>query len=233
MRLWARLTWQAREPGALAAEVARRLAVPVRAGGLAPGAWLLDLDTSLLEVRPWIREAATDHPLAAGRLVLEPVPDGEDPPTHEGGVRPGVSLVGLGWATVELDRAEQELEMWLGPSAGRQVEDEHLGAVARLREGGGLPGTWTVLLEPSREGRAAASLARDREGPCALYLQPAAGLEAWLAAAGAGGRGVGPPRQGPFGRQVLLAGAPAGPHVIVTEGRPPVSGAASPGTIAS
>jgi hypothetical protein len=232
MRLWARLTWQAHEPEVLAAELARRLAAPVRPGGLAPGAWLLDLGTSLLEVRPWIRETSSDRPVAAGRLVLEPVPDGEDPPAHEGGVPPSVSLLGLGWATVELDRAEQELGMWLGPRAGAPTEDEHLGAVTRLREGGGLPGTWTVLLEPSREGRAAASLARDSEGPCALYLQPAAGLEAWLAAAGVGGRSVGRPRRGPFGRQLLLAGAPAGPHVIVTEGRPPVSGAASPGTIA-
>jgi hypothetical protein len=139
----------------------------------------------------------------------------------------------LGWATVELDRAERELEMWLGPRAGGPTEDEHLGAAARLRHGGGLPGTWTVLLEPSREGRAAASLARDSEGPCALYLQPIAGLDGWLASVGAGRPNLARPRNGPLGRQLLLAGAPAGPHVIVTEGRPPVSVAAPPGTIAS
>ncbi len=102
----------------------------------------------------------------------------------------------------------------------------------RLRSGGGLPGTWTVLLEPVREGRAAASLAREGEGPCAIYVRPVSGLETWLVAAGARGITVGSPRNGPFGRQLLLAGGPAGPHVIVTEGRQPVSGAAAPGTIA-
>lgn len=233
MRLWARLTWQARDPEALAANLARRLMVAEREGGLVPGARLLDLGTALLEVRPWIREAATDLPSAAGRLVLEPVPDGEDAPRHEDGAPPRVLLLGLGWATVELNRAERELEMWLGPRAGGPTEDEHLGAAARLRQGSGLPGTWTVLLEPSREGRAAASLARDSEGPCALYLQPLAGLDGWLASAGASRSNLARPRNGPLGRQLLLAGAPAGPHVIVTEGRPPVSVAAPPGTIAS
>ncbi len=232
MRLWARLTWQAREPVAFAAELARRLEVPVWAGGLAPGARLLDLGSALLEVRPWIREAATDHARAAGRLILEPVPDGEEPPAHEAGASPPVVLFGLGWATVELDGAERELEMWLGPRAGGSVEDEHLDAISRLRSGGGLPGTWTVLLEPVREGRAAASLAREGEGPCAIYVRPVSGLEAWLVAAGARGITAGSPRNGPFGRQLLLAGGPAGPHVIVTEGRQPVSGAAAPGTIA-
>jgi hypothetical protein len=123
--------------------------------------------------------------------------------------------------------------MWLGPRTGGPLDDEDLGAGARLHAGGGLPGTWTVLLEPSREGRAAASLARDSEGPCALYLQPAAGLDEWLTTAGASPPLVRRPRNGPFGRQLLLAGAPAGPHVIVTEGRPPVSEQAAPGTIAS
>ena len=89
-----------------------------------------------------------------------------------------------------------------------------------------------VLLEPSTEGRAAASLARDGEGPCALYLRPAGGLDAWLDAAREGGVTASARRDGPFGAQVLLAGSPAGPHVIVTEGRTPVSAAAEAGTIA-
>jgi hypothetical protein len=229
--LWARLTWQAREPAALAAELAHRLGVPARPGGLVAGARLLGLATAVLEVRPWIREGPDDAPRAAGRLMLEPVPDGEDPPAP--GPEPAaMALVGLGWATVELDRAETELDMWLGPRADGPLEDEHLGAGVRLRRGGGLPGAWTVLLEPSTEGRAAATLARDGEGPCALYLRPAAGLDPWLAAAVERGVTAGAQRDGPFGRQVLLAGGPAGPHLIVTEGRTPVSGPPAAGTIA-
>lgn len=244
MILWARLTWQARDPEALAADLARRLEVPARPGGLVPGARLLDLGTAELEVRPWIREGPEDHPRAAGRLLLEPVPDGEPAPELRPGVTPpALSLVGLGWATVELDRAEAELGMWLGPrpaappdgvpaDADGRLPDEALGAWARLRQGGGLPGAWTVLLEPATEGRTAASLARDGEGPCALYLRAAAGLAAWRAAARERGIAAGAPRPGPFGDQVLLAAGPTGPHLVVTEGRAPVPGGEPPGTIA-
>lgn len=258
MQLWARLTWQAKDPSALAGELARRLLVPARPGGLVPGARLLRLGTCELEVRPWIREGPDDDPRPAGRLMLEPVPNGEDGPDPAPPDAPdAVVLLGLGWATVDLDRAEAELEMWLGPppaglgtgdgdagaagdgagavaaagAVGAPV-DEHLGARARLREGAGLPGAWTVLLEPSTEGRTAASLARDGEGPCALYLRPAAGLDAWVEAARARGVTVSALREGPFGDEVLLASGPSGPHVIVTEGRTPVSGAAAAGTIA-
>jgi hypothetical protein len=243
MTVWARLTWQAEDPAALAAELAHRLRVPVRPGGLAPGARLLSLGTAVLEVRPWIREGSDDRPRAAGRLMLEPVPDGEPSPVP--GAGNPMLLVGLGWATVELDRAEAELDMWLGPrlagpgggvgaggpagtgdggvGAG-QWEDESLGAWARVRGEGGLPGSWTVLLEPATEGRVAASLARDGEGPCALYLWPTVGLDPWLGEAAGRGVTTGVLREGPFGPQVLLTGSPSGPHVILVSGSSPVSG---------
>ena len=244
MTLWARLTWQAKDPAAIAGELARRLSVAIRPGGLVPGARRLGLGTAELEVRPWIREGPGDDPRAAGRLVLEPVPNGEEPPAAVGiGAEP-LELVGLGWCTVDLEQAESDLDPWLGPrpsgpppgmdfDAAGLWADEHLGARALLREGAGLPGEWMVLLEPSTEGRTAASLARDGEGPCALYLRPAVGLDAWLDAAREGGVTASSHRDGPFGVQVLLAGNPAGPHVIVTEGRTPVSAAAEAGTIAS
>jgi hypothetical protein len=243
MTLWARLTWQAKDPGALAGELSRRLSVAVTPGGLVPGARRLGLGTAELEVRPWIREGPGDEPRAAGRLVLEPVPNGEEPPVVAAGGEQ-LELVGLGWSTVELERTESELEPWLGPRPsgpppGIELDrdgllaDEHLGARALLREGAGLPGEWMVLLEPSTEGRAAASLARDGEGPCAMYLRSARGLDAWLDAAREGGVTASARRDGPFGAQVLLAGSPAGPHVIVTEGRTPVSTDAGAGTIAS
>ena len=241
MTLWARLTWQAKDPAATAGELSRRLSVAVVLGGLVPGARRLGLGNAELEVRPWIREGPGDDPRAAGRLVLEPVPNGEEPPGTATGAEP-LGLVGLGWCTVELERAELELDPWLGPRPSRTspgveldrdgfLADEHLGARVLLREGAGLPGEWMVLLEPSTEGRTAASLARDGEGPCALYLRAASGLDAWLDAARDGGVTASSQRDGPFGVQVLLAGSPAGPHVIVTEGRTPVSAAAEAGTI--
>ena len=239
--LWARLTWQAKDPSALAGELAHRLEVPARPGGLVPGARLLRLGTCELEVRPWSREGPDDNPRPAGRLMLEPVPNGEEgPDPAPPGAPDPLVLLGLGWSTVDLDRTEADLDMWLGPPPAPPVDaspapgpvDEHLGARARLREGAGLPGAWTVLLEPSTEGRVAASLARDGEGPCALYLRPAAGLDAWTEAARERGVTVSGRREGPFGDQVLLASAPSGPHVIVTEGRSPVSAAAPAGTIA-
>ena len=64
-------------------------------------------------------------------------------------------LAGTGWATVELDRAEDELGMWLGDGAGDaggvppDATDPHLGAFARVRPAGGLPGDSFVLLEPA------------------------------------------------------------------------------------
>ena len=220
---FARLTWQTEDPRGFAATLGTRLGVVPRAGGLAPGAWLLRLGSAELEVRPWIREGPMDDPRPSGRLMLEPVPDGE--PALVPAATDPVVLVGLGWATVELDRASDELGPWLGaPAAGGASADQHLGATTLLYAGAGLPGDWTVLLEPSTEGGTAASLARDGEGPCALYLRPAGGLDRWTGEAR-------DPRDGPFGRQVLLPGPFTGPFVIVTEGLEPAVEDAPPGTI--
>jgi len=293
MTLWARLTWQSAEPAAFSADLERRLGVPGRDGGLVPGARLLDLGTAHLEVRPWVREGPADQPHPAGRLMLEPVPGGEEIPGTSAAVglraqaegNPArLVLVGLGWSTVELDRAESDLEMWLitadgvaaaetvaaaksvaaaetvaapdgvaapagvaaaesgaaaesvaAPAGVLAADDPHLGARARVRGSAGLPGEWLVLLEPSTEGRVAAALARDGEGPCALYLWPPAGLPVWLLGAGMHGVAVTGPvlPGGPFGGQVLLTGTPpGGPHVIVVERRSPTVPAGGASTIA-
>jgi len=229
MTLWARLTWQVEDVAALAAGLERRLDVPSVPGGLVPGARLVDLGSAWLELRPWVREGPDDHPRPAGRLMLEPVEGGESPPAT--GAAIVMALAGFGWATVDLDRSERELSPWLGPRAGGEVADGHLGARVRLHRGLALPGEWSILLEPEREGRAAASLARDGEGPCAVYLRPVAGLDAWLGRAHQRDVRTGVVRGGPLGRQVLAPGPPAGPHVIVTEGRSRVSPGRDAGTI--
>jgi hypothetical protein len=109
--------------------------------------------------------------------------------------------------------------MWLGD----RVEDAGpadplLGAHARVFEAGGLPGDAVVLLEPSREGRVAASLVRDGEGPAALYLRPAAGIRPWLGDARARGVAVSRRRIGPLGSSLLVASGPAsGPHLVIVD----------------
>ena len=242
MTRWARLTWQVPDADEFADDLAARLGLATRPGGLVAGASTIDLGSALLEVRPWVRESAADDPRPAGRLVLEPVPDGEPAPEDvlPGAPRP-LRLAAIGWATVELDRAEAELDPWLGPrpattepaapSAG--CLDLHLGARARVRAGGGLPGDALVLLEPSTEGRLAASLARDGEGPCAIYLAAAGGLAAWLAAARTRGVTVSPRHDGPVGRSVIVLGGPAaGPHVLLVEPPSHRDAGAVAGTIA-
>ena len=196
----------------------------------------------------WRREAPDEDPHAGGRLVFEPVEIGAadageaadeaaDRATDEATGRPAVGeairanptlrLAGVCWATVELDRAEAELGPWLGPAtAPRDGTEPHLGARTRARASRGLPGPVLVLAEPVTEGRLAASLARDGEGPCALYLDPVDGLDAWLAGAALRGVAVSAIRRGPLGRSVLIAGRPSGPHLVVV-GRPSSSRAHS------
>jgi hypothetical protein len=139
-----------------------------------------------------------------------------------GGLR--LAVVAVGWATVELDRAAVAVRRSADPAAGdatigesssASARDELLGAEARLVsrpfERPGL-----VLLEPSTEGRLAASLARRGEGPAALYLVPVgvtlrAGVER-LAATGIRTR-LG---RGPFGDAALVLGrTPGSPQLIL------------------
>jgi hypothetical protein len=115
-------------------------------------------------------------------------------------------VLGVGWATVELERAEREF----GGGFGDAAKDEILGATCRIRAN-------LVLLEPKTEGPLAATLARHGEGPVAVWFE------------GDGSPGVihelrSIQAAGPFGPERLVAGSPRfGPHVfLVTR---------SPGTI--
>jgi hypothetical protein len=211
MTRWARLTWQVPDPALFAPALAARLDIAAQPGAaLAPGAWTIDLGSARLEIRSWLRESAADHPLPGGRLVLEPVPGGEPTPEEEGGrdevgevgsgTGPrGLRLAGIGWATVELDRAADELGMWLGDAAAPDAIDPLLGARARVRAAGGLPGDTVLLLEPSTEGRLAASLARHGERETGLYVAPDGGFDE----ARRSGLTLGPTAGGPFGREAL------------------------------
>jgi hypothetical protein len=124
----------------------------------------------------------------------------------------GPRLLGVAFATVDMERAGAAFEGLRGELPG----DEILGArMARS----GIAGV--VLAEPRTEGRLAATLARQGEGPAALYVAVASGaldvVRAWLTAAGERPRrGV-----GPFGRQVLARSRPPwGPHLLLVAETP-------------
>ena len=153
--------------------------------------------------------------------MLEPIEGGGPTPAPTPGAP--LALAGVVWSTVELDRAEDELEPWLSAADpalgdGDAPADRHLGARARRRRSAALPGRVLLLEEPSTEGRLAASLARDGEGPCALLLSATAGLAAWTADARRRGVAVSARRRGPLGPAVLVPGrVVAGPHLVIVE----------------
>lgn len=75
-------------------------------------------------------------------------------------------LVGVGWATVDLDRAAGEAP---GVRFGDLGDEPALGGRALRARVGSID---LVLLEPSTEGRLAGWLARNGEGVAALYVEP-------------------------------------------------------------
>src|SRR3954452_16934611 len=125
--------------------------------------------------------------------------------------------VGRGWATVELDRAEEEVrkvlvaELLFRDVAAAELLFRHtprsalLGA--RCRRARTPDGEWIVLLEPDTEGRLAAFLARHGEGWAATWDT------AGPPPSRVGGRsGV----RGPLGPELLAHGQPVdGPFRLV------------------
>jgi len=111
-------------------------------------------------------------------------------------------LAGFGWATVDHERAELELDVILDEAEGGGARgpwepigrDPVLGAgMWRQARAVSAADPELIVLEPDTEGRLAAALARHGEGVAVVYL--------------------GPGRAGP-GR--LIRGGPAwGPHVVI------------------
>jgi hypothetical protein len=119
-------------------------------------------------------------------------------------------LVARIWATVELERAAADL----GLELERVSDDQLLGASVALARPPDEP--WIALLEPRTEGRLAAWLARNGEGPAGSYLAVGAGLDAIRRQPH--GRVLSEVAGGPFGRSVLLLGGPAGgPQLVLVE----------------
>ncbi len=120
----------------------------------------------------------------------------------------GPRLAALGWATVDAGRAGVELGLW--DVAGSQTVDPPsepaLGARGSL-----VPLGWTtlVLLEPATEGRLAAALARNGEGPVVLYVEGAGTADAVTL----------PPAPTPLGRmgRLVKPRLPSGPFVVLLD----------------
>jgi hypothetical protein len=128
-----------------------------------------------------------------------------------------LQIAGIGWATVELERAARELHATTAARWDPARRDEVLGArTLRLVADG--PGPAIVLLEPDTEGRLAAALARFGEGVAAIYL---AGARRDPTPSGKTGEVGGAPARnadGPLGPARLVPGRPRwGPHVLVLD----------------
>jgi hypothetical protein len=115
-----------------------------------------------------------------------------------------------GWATVDLEAAAESV-LTVGGRVEPAAADELLGArCVLIRQAAGAGDV--VLLEPSTEGRLAATLARHGEGRAVTYLvasdDPAVRM-------GAAGVPLSAPARGPLGQgRLVLGGDPRGPHVI-------------------
>lgn len=146
-----------------------------------------------------------DELVGAGRL-------GDAPLRLRREVRP--DRVVIGWATVELDRAEAEVTTGLAGDGVPRVEparDERvLGARCRLLR---FAARDVLLLEPSTEGRLAAALARHGEGPLVLYLVADSGATERARRAGFTLTSAG---EGPLGTErLVIAGPRDGPFLVL------------------
>jgi hypothetical protein len=141
------------------------------------------------------------------------------------GGRERLELAGLGWATVELARAERELATALGAELADgfapAADDLLMGAYCRL--GRLTSGLDLVLLEPNTEGRLAGALARWGEAVVVAYViappgPPIVGGAAVVGGAAGGRRtDVAATSTGPLGPARLLASGRGGPNLILLE----------------
>ena len=194
----------------MTSRIAQRLGIRLHVGRAGHAQLRLAGDT--------LRFVADDAVRGEGRLVLVPGRgrSGRGSQDSDG----DLCVLGLGWATVDTERSATEFVKALDlPGTATSVDRDRLvGAYAHQLVDERFPGGRLVILEPSTEGRLAATLARDGEGPAVLYLGAFDGLDAWLAHARTLGVVVSRPDGGPLGRSVLiLGGAPAGPHLVVAD----------------
>jgi hypothetical protein len=128
------------------------------------------------------------------------------------GIEPAMasSVLAVGWATVELDRAARELGSAFGLDFVDVAGSIHLGCACR-RSVATVDGVHVVLLEPTTEGRLAVTLARHGEGLAAAWFRAPFDAGATRPSSAA--------RPGPFGAERLVLGGPSsGPHHLLVPG---------------
>ncbi len=117
------------------------------------------------------------------------------------------------WATVDVDR----VLAGIGLAAEELPDDRLLGAAVRLVHP--LGGEPIAFLEPTTEGRIAATLAQSGEGPAGQYILATDGLSSLVVRAAAAGIAIKRADDGPFGPSALVLGGPAaGPHIVLVAG---------------
>jgi hypothetical protein len=115
-------------------------------------------------------------------------------------------------ATVDRDRVARELGLAVEDRPRDPLLGASVGLVRPPAEG------VVALLEPDREGRLAAWVARHGEGWAGWYLEAADGLEAASGRAVSAGIGLSGAAAGPFGRSVLVVGGrPGDPHLVLVD----------------
>jgi hypothetical protein len=128
------------------------------------------------------------------------------------GIEPAAasSVLAVGWATVELDRAARELGSAFGLDFVDAVGSIHLGCACR-RSVAMVEGVHVVLLEPTTEGRLAVTLARHGEGLAAAWFRAPWEPMAQRRSSAA--------RPGPVGAERRVLGGPvSGPHHLLVVG---------------
>ena len=162
----------------------------------------------------------TGADLLAGRVAAAEAVRASAAERHPG--LEGADLAGIGWATVELERAAREVGTALGIAPGAWVpapRDAVLGARAWSVLVPVDAGPTIVLLEPDTEGRLAATLVRFAEGVAAVYLRDqVVGDSASGFGPAATDIGASTVAQSALGPARLIPGAPAwGPHALLLE----------------
>jgi hypothetical protein len=143
-------------------------------------------------------------------MTSEPSVQGEIEGLLPAGSR--VEVVAVIWATVDLDRLIAEM----GLPAEELPVDTLLGAAVRLVRPAAADAI--ALLEPTTEGRLAATLAKSGEGPAGHYVRATDGLPMVVARATAIGIGMKRANNGPFGPSGLVLGGPVvGPHLVIVD----------------